>query len=757
MFIFILYYIFFFLFHNNNNFINSQFYSINSNSDFSLSEEIKNLTNFFPYFTNIQTISSNYLVENLQVISIEINYNFDLSRLNDEFGTINYKIHDVFFNGENHSLVYDFSEYFYNNSFQAKKINFNNDLNKNNSNYKKLIEINNDKDLNIKKFGCEFRYGKNFLKADSEKNFSIGFKKILNMKTISFGLGIDNNLYQINNNLTDDNENDENVFILDKNDDCLNVFGSIKNFFVSNNNLILFNNKISLICVYKINFTSFNLNEINDEFFLDENENETELFNFNIENKNNKNIIQIKIKNNIVYILFENSNSIITFNLNNSEFGLNYNFYLEENEIIDFVINSETIYAIIKNFGFIIFDISNGEIIEEVPLKSAISIDRFINPFTGKLFVGIFLNNSNSDEFFVELYVKNEKSLFLNKVLVYKDNFHYNFSNYVSFDSLFSYFFDNANGKIIVIRRGLFSDISFYSYIFSIKNILKEEDLSSYKIIPFQREKNIGRLLPFLYSKNKYLSFKNFMYINNEFNITFYKEGTYTIMLSHVSDSCNENVDNYKINEIYCLDLLSIRFKVFGDEKNNHTILIVCIFGGITFLFLIPGFVTIFIVKLKDKEFSLKVKSKVDKENKEKLYKKQNEYNNKRNYKISTKQFNYQLFLNDEDTINNKSDIKNEHKPQNSYSGNEIENFIDFSSFNNNNNNNNNNKINIKDNIYKNIMINNKNSRKNNYDNDSEISRNLKYNYEKNNILVMNSNRNNNNNIENNNNETNRK
>ena len=355
------------------------------------------------------------------------------------------------------------------------------------------------------------------------------------------------------------------------------------------------------------------------------------------------------------------------------------------------------------------------------------------------------------------MYVKNEKSLFLNKVLVYKDNFHYNFSNYVSFDSLFSYFFDNANGKIIVIRRGLFSDISFYSYIFSIKNILKEEDLSSYKIIPFRREKNIGRLLPFLYSKNKYLSFKNFMYINNEFNITFYKEGTYTIMLSHVSDSCNENVDNYKINEIYCLDLLSIRFRVFGDEKNNHTILIVCIFGGITFLFLIPGFVTYFIVKLKDNEFSLKVKSKVDKENKEKLYKKHNEYNNKRNYKISTKQFNYQLFLNDEDTINNKYDVNNEHKPQISASGNEIDNFIDNNSVNNNNNNNS--KINIKDNIYKNIMIKNKNSIKNNFDNsDSEISRNLKDNPEKNNILVMNSNRNNNIIIENNNNnETNRK
>ena len=35
--------------------------------------------------------------------------------------------------------------------------------------------------------------------------------------------------------------------------------------------------------------------------------------------------------------------------------------------------------------------------------------------------------------------------------------------------------------------------------------------------------------------------------------------------------------------------------------------------------------------------------------NKVNLYKKHNEYNNKRNYKISTKQFNYQLFLNDEE------------------------------------------------------------------------------------------------------------
>ena len=78
------------------------------------------------------------------------------------------------------------------------------------------------------------------------------------------------------------------------------------------------------------------------------------------------------------------------------------------------------------------------------------------------------------------------------------------------------------------------------------------------------------------------------------------------------------------------------------------------------------------------------------------LYKKHNEYNNKLNYKISTKQFNYHLFLNDEDIQkiknknlfffilnllflciinNNNNDIKNEYKHQISCSGNIIDNF----------------------------------------------------------------------------------
>ena len=280
----------------------------------------------------------------------------------------------------------------------------------------------------------------------------------MNVKTISFGLGFDNNLYQINDNLTDD----EDVFLLNKKDECLNNNRSIENFFVSNSYLILFNNKNN-ICVFNVNLTFVNFYDINEELFLDDYDNEIQKYNFNVQNLNNKNIIQIKIKNNIVYILFENSNSIITYNLNQSEFGLNYSILNSNNFIIDFIINSETIYAIIKNVGISIFDILNGEIINEIPLSSAISIDRFINPFTGKLFFGIFLNNSNSDEFFIELYVKNETNVFLNKVLVYRDNLHYNFSNYVSFDGIFSYFFDNANGNIIIIRRGLMSGISFYS------------------------------------------------------------------------------------------------------------------------------------------------------------------------------------------------------------------------------------------------------------------------------------------------------
>ena len=723
MIIFVLYYIFFFLFHNKI-FINSQFYSINSNDNFSLSEEIKKITDYFPYLQNNQTISTHYLSDSIKFVNKEINYNIDLPKLNDELGIVNYNIHDVFFNGENFSSVYDFSEYFYENSFEAKKI----EVSSKKINKKTNRKIN--ENFYIKKFSSEFKYGKHFFFVDNNrKNFSISFKKILNVKTISFGLGFDNNLYQINDNLTDD----EDVFLLNKKDECLNNNRSIENFFVSNSYLILFNNIKKLICVFNVNFSIFD-----EEFFLDD-ENEIQKFNFNIENSNNK-IIQIKIKFNIVYILFENSNSIITYNLNQSEFGLNFTIF--NNIIIDFIINSETIYAIIKNTGIVVFNISNGDIIKEIPLSSAISIDRFINPFNGKLFFGIFLNYSNSDEFFIELYAKNETNVFLNKVLIYRDDLHYNFSNYISFDGFFSYFFDNANGNIIVIRRGLMSGISFYSYFRNVKEVLKEENLGSYKIIPFHSKNRFRGLMPFLWSENKYLSFKDFIYVNNELNITFYKEGMYTLMISHVSNACNENVNNYNNSEIYCLDLLSIRFKVFGKENNHHTILIVCIFGGIIFFFIIPGFITIFIIKMKDKEFSLKVKSKVDKNNKENLYKKHNEYNNKRNNKIETKQFDYNLFLDDEDLKkNNFNEIKEQHQPQISASDNAFTNYID-NSFNNNNNK----KINIKNNIYKNIMI--KDKKKTNFLNNNEIesenSYNLRFDSEKNNILIMKSNRNNN-------------
>ena len=339
-----------------------------------MSEEIKKITDYFPYLQNNQTISTHYLSDSIKFVNKEINYNIDLPKLNDELGIVNYNIHDVFFNGENFSSVYDFSEYFYENSFEAKKI----EVSSKKINKKTNRKIN--ENFYIKKFSSEFKYGKHFFFVDNNrKNFSISFKKILNVKTISFGLGFDNNLYQINDNLTDD----EDVFLLNKKDECLNNNRSIENFFVSNSYLILFNNIKKLICVFNVNFSIFD-----EEFFLDD-ENEIQKFNFNIENSNNK-IIQIKIKFNIVYILFENSNSIITYNLNQSEFGLNYTIF--NNIIIDFIINSETIYAIIKNKGIVVFNISNGDIIKEIPLSSAISIDRFINPFNGKLFFGIFLN-----------------------------------------------------------------------------------------------------------------------------------------------------------------------------------------------------------------------------------------------------------------------------------------------------------------------------------------------------------------------------
>ena len=204
----------------------------------------------------------------------------------------------------------------------------------------------------------------------------------------------------------------------------------------------------------------------------------------------NKNILDFKYQDNYFYISFENEKSIKKFILNsNNEINYidNYSHSDIQNDIISFQILNNTIYAIEKEKGIIIFNKIYNSLYNKILLSTAIQIDKIKNPFNNYLFLGIFLNDSKNDEFFIELLIINEFNPIINKILIYKNNKHFRITNYLTFDSYFTYFLDNANNKIIILKRRLLNEINFISYIFPVNDI---SNLLPYYLIPSVNNKN---------------------------------------------------------------------------------------------------------------------------------------------------------------------------------------------------------------------------------------------------------------------------
>ena len=109
----------------------------------------------------------------------------------------------------------------------------------------------------------------------------------------------------------------------------------------------------------------------------------------------------------------------------------NFTHEFIKNDIIKFLVLEQTIYAIEKNVGLIVFELIYGGLLKRIDIPDAIDLDLFRNPFNGFLFMGIYLN-SQYDEFFIELYIYNEYQPSINKILAYNylnpktyTNFHF--------------------------------------------------------------------------------------------------------------------------------------------------------------------------------------------------------------------------------------------------------------------------------------------------------------------------------------------
>ena len=604
-------------------YIKSQLYSIIENLNISVSENINVLLSNENDFYN-KKISFIYLEQffkNNEEEFIETNISniiYPYYNQNNEIGYMNNNndIYKIYFNGNEKEIKYNIKNNYGEYAYPSIKMD---------STYKLRNNDNkNENDINIiNNVGQTNSFSINTI-FDTNIN---SYSKILNYKRMIFGLNSNDNYIYIIKNYTNNTDK-----IFNKNKHCF--YGSIKNFFISNEYLISVLNDNETICLSKLYFF--------DSF------NNPSTANFNIEfsinfTVNNNNILDVKIKNKFIYFSLENEKVIYRYFIQStgekkliSNINFTYEYLIED--FTQFEIFSYTLYALEYNTSLIIFSLSDGSIINRISLSGMIAIDKFKNVFNNFVFLGIFLNNSNSDEFFIELFINNETYPTINKVLCYKFmDVHYNFTDnyYITIDNYFTYFLDINNNNIIAIRRGLINSIDFISFIFPIENINLINKNSI--IVAYQNESsflsNFG-----VYNKiNKtFILFDRIKYYNTSFNYSLnLNKGYYTILLNHSSEVC----PGYNNSKYLCNIISFYNFRLVGNS--HKTISIFCIFLIIFFLILIFALLAfdVYLDKVKKVDNGMKIKTKVNKNDKKLLYINNNEYNNKNNKNIESKEF----------------------------------------------------------------------------------------------------------------------
>ena len=604
-------------------YIKSQLYSIIENLNISVSENINVLLSNENDFYN-KKISFNYLEQffkNNEEEFIETNISniiYPYYYQNNEIGYMNNNndIYKIYFNGEEKDIKYNIKNNYGEYAYPSIKMDSTYKLrNNDNKNENDISIINNVGQTNSFSINTIF---------DTNIN---SYSKILNYKRMIFGLNSNDNYIYIIKNYTNDTDK-----IFTKNRHCF--YGSIKNFFISNEYLISVLNDNETICLSKLYFF--------DSF------NNPSTANFNIEfsinfTVNNNNILDVKIKNKFIYFSLENEKVIYRYFIQStgekkliSNINFTYEYLIED--FTQFEIFSYTLYALEYNTSLIIFSLSDGSIINRISLSGMIAIDKFKNVFNNFVFLGIFLNNSNSDEFFIELFINNETYPTINKVLCYKFmDVHYNFTDnyYITIDNYFTYFLDINNNNIIAIRRGLINSIDFISFIFPIENfnLINKNSI----IVAYQNESsflsNFG-----VYNKIKktFILFDRIKYYNTSFNYSLnLNKGYYTILLNHSSEVC----PGYNNSKYLCNIISFYNFRLVGNSHKKISIL--CIFLIIFFLILIFALVAfdVYLDKVKKVDNGMKIKTKVNKNDKKLLYINNNEYNNKNNKNIESKEF----------------------------------------------------------------------------------------------------------------------
>ena len=311
--------------------------------------------------------------------------------------------------------------------------------------------------------------------------------------------------------------------------------------------------------------------------------------------------------------------SIIT---DNAQKQLQYKANLDQNaikkEYLSFVINEKTIYAIVKNFGLVIYDKSdNYNVLETLLHQEMKKIEYFVHPFTGNRFVSILFNQdpyNTGKEFYMELFINNEVEPKINKVL--SSDKGVTISSMLYLDYYFVFFYDSTNNKFYSIRRGILNTVPNLLFTFSL-DTQEIPSLINAEMVPFYNTSS-AKIQPALKASGRLLIVKNILFKQQKLNCSFNKKGEYIIIFDRVTDSCgsaNENDDRTSI----CHKGYTLNFKNFGTYQKKDILILIGII--LAFLLGVGGLVFYYIWRHYQSLEGNRLKIiTVDKENKSTLY-----------------------------------------------------------------------------------------------------------------------------------------
>ena len=390
------------------------------------------------------------------------------------------------------------------------------------------------------------------------------------------------NVFYLNNNYSKIENAFQNFFALfDKKIYLINDYKNDKILLENINNFFVLKDKKShvffLIVFYNNNnFSLFKINFDENKFFL----NLTKIFEFF-----NKNIQfpinNVQIYNYILFICSYKKGIFILDVLKNNTKIIN-----ENENFLSLIVNEKTFYALQEKKGILIYNKTNFELYKTLNISNAFYLDFIINPFNGIKYIGIYINNKNYEEFFIELVLFDEFNPNVNKILT---NFNVFIKSIVNFDNIFTYLLDSNNKKLIIIRRGLPNSINFLTYVIPINiNISENVFLTFYYDNNNKYDKKI--YISFI-NDNKIYVFNKLNFHHDELKCNIKNSGFYSFYFSQEVDSCSNSL-NY-LSTIS--DLNNNNFKYC----NKYTIYNISVINGLDryllFLIIFYSFISIFL------------------------------------------------------------------------------------------------------------------------------------------------------------------